>query len=195
MARLSVGSFFGIAARDVKRVWRGGMRWDEGGDCVAEDVGELVDRFVGGVNEIGDGKAIRSGRGPGVELAQTFSNVRGVDGFKDFGEGLGFRGVGKSHVTELIEGVGDLVVVEMVTSGVGVRWVWKRIISAFAPFVGVFFSDGVRVTVGGVDVGFVGGVGPSVKGARFAGVEGASDPLVERLFRSCVAPRVGMGVV
>ena len=31
------------------------QRWDEGGDCVAEDVGELVDRFVGGVSEIGDG--------------------------------------------------------------------------------------------------------------------------------------------
>ena len=59
-------------------------RRDKGGDSVAEDVGELVDRSVGGVNEISDGEAIRSGRGPGVELAQTFSNVRGVDGFKDF---------------------------------------------------------------------------------------------------------------
>jgi hypothetical protein len=102
-------------------------RWDKGGDCVVEDIGELVDRCGGDVNEIGAGEAIRSGRGPGVELAKTFSNVRGVDGFKDFGEGLRFRGVRKSHVTELIEGVGDLVVVEMLASGVGVRWVWKGI--------------------------------------------------------------------
>ena len=30
-------------------------RWDKRDDCVAEDAGELVDCFVGGVNEIGDG--------------------------------------------------------------------------------------------------------------------------------------------
>ena len=57
-----------------------------GDDGVAEDFGELVDGFVGGVGEVGDRQSVRSGGGVGVELGETLADVGGVDGVEDFGE-------------------------------------------------------------------------------------------------------------